>query len=64
MTRLNVYLTEKGKAANSRHMGFHSQLDSMVDEAMSTRSPEEITSIVGFLTEMLERLNAVELKDD
>ena len=36
----------------------------MVDEAMSTRSPEEITSIVGFLTEMLDRLNAVELKDD
>ena len=64
MTRLNVYLTEKGKAANSRHMGFHSQLDNMVDEAMSTRSPEEITSIVGFLTEMLDRLNAVELKDD
>ena len=64
MTRLNVFLTEKGKAAHSRHMGFHSHLDGLVDEAMSTRSPEEIKSIVGFLGEILDRLNAAEIKDD
>ena len=64
MTRLNVFLTEKGKAAHSRHMGFHSQLDGLVDEAMSTRSPEEIKSIVDFLGEILDRLNAAEIKDD
>ena len=39
-------------------MGFHSHLDGLVDEAMSTRSPEEIKSIVGFLGEILDRLNA------
>ena len=64
MTRLNVFLTEKGKTANSHHMSFHSQLDGLVDEAMGTRSPEEIKSIVGFLTEIFDRLNAAEVKDD
>ena len=64
MTRLNVFLTEIGKTANARHMGFHSQLDGLVDEAMGTRSPEEIKSIVSFLTEILDRLNAAEVKDE
>ena len=64
MTRLNVFLTDKGKTANSHHMSFHSQLDGLVDEAMGTRSPEEIKSIVGFLTEIFDRLNAAEVKDD
>lgn len=64
MTRLNVFLTEKGKTANAHHMGFHSQLDGLVDEAMGTRSPEEIKSIVNFLTEILDRLNAAEVKDE
>ena len=58
------FLTDKGKAANIRHMSFHSQLDGLVDEAMSTRTPEEIKSIVTFLTEILDRLNAAEIKDD
>ena len=64
MTRLNVFLTDKGKAANIRHMSFHSQLDGLVDEAMSTRTPEEVKSIVTFLAEILDRLNAAEIKDD
>lgn len=64
MTRLNVFLTDKGKTANIRHMGFHSQLDGLVDEAMEMRSPEEIKTVVGFLTEILDRLNAAEIKDD
>ena len=62
MTRLNVFLTDKGKTANAHHLGFHSQLDGLVDEAMGMRSPEEIKSIVGFLTEIYDRLNSVEVK--
>lgn len=62
MTRLNVFLTEKGKIANSHHLGFHSQLDGLVDTAIGTRTPEEIKSIVGFLTEIFDRLNTVEVK--
>ena len=64
MTRLNVFLTEKGKTANSHHTCFHSQLDGLVDQAMGTRSPEEIKSIVSFLTEILDRLNTADIKDD
>ena len=45
-------------------MSFHSQLDGLVDEAMSTRTPEEVKSIVTFLAEILDRLNAAEIKDD
>ena len=37
LTRLNVFLTEKGKAAHKQHMDFHSQLDCMVDDAMAGR---------------------------
>ena len=64
MTRLNVFLTEKGKTANSHHICFHSQLDGLVDQAMGTRAPEEIKSIVSFLTEILDRLNAAGIKND
>ena len=64
MTRLNVFLTDKGKTANSHHMCFHSQLDGLVEKTMESRSPKEIKSIVGFLTEILDRLNAAEVKDE
>ena len=64
MTRLNVYLTEKGKLASSHHMGFHAQLDGLVDEAMGSRSPEEVQSIVSFLNEILTRLSDANPKDD
>lgn len=64
MTRLNVFLTEKGKLASSYHMGFHAQLDGLVDEAMGSRSPEEVESIVSFLNEVLTRLNEADVKDD
>lgn len=62
MTRLNVFLTEKGKAANSHHMDFHSQLDELVEEAMGPCSPEAIKGLVDFLTGILDRLNAVEVE--
>ena len=62
MTRLNVFLTEKGKAAHKQHMIFHSQLDSMVDNAMGIRQEQELSGIVGFLEDLLERLNTAEVK--
>lgn len=64
MTRLNVFLTEKGKVASSHHMGFHAQLDGLVEKAMGSRSPEEVTSIIDFLDEILTRLNAADVRDD
>ena len=33
MTRLNVYLTDKGKTAHENHMYYHSRLDGVVAEA-------------------------------
>jgi hypothetical protein len=35
-----------------------------VDETMATRSPEEIKTIVGFLNEIRDRLNAAEIEDE
>lgn len=64
MTRLNVFLTEKGKVAHRTHMGFHSQLDNLVDEVMQPRTPEELARFVGFLEELLKRLNTTEAKND
>ncbi len=62
MTRLNVFLTEKGKAAHKQHMDFHSQLDCMVDDAMGTRKQDEVADIADFLEKLLARLNTVEVK--
>ena len=62
MTRLNVFLTEKGKAAHKQHMDFHAQLDCMVDDAMGARQQSEIAGIANFLEELLASLNAVEVK--
>lgn len=64
MTRLNVFLTDKGNIAHEHHMCFHSQLDGLVDAAMGARTPEEIKSIAAFLTEMLDRLNTSCVKDN
>ena len=64
MTRLNVFLTEKGKIASSHHLGFHAQLDELVDKAMGSRSTEEVKSIVSFLNEILTRLTEADVKDD
>lgn len=62
MTRLNVFLTEKGKAAHKQHMDFHAQLDCMVDSAMGARQQHEIAGIASFLEELLARLNATEVE--
>ncbi|MBD8895608.1 winged helix-turn-helix transcriptional regulator [Desulfovibrio desulfuricans] len=62
MTRLNVFLTEKGKAAHKQHMDFHSQLDCMVDDAMGARKQDEVADIADFLEKLLARLNTVEVK--
>lgn len=62
MTRLNVFLTEKGQTAHKQHMAFHSQLDRLVDEAMGVRMETEVSDIVGFLENLTERLNSVEVE--
>ncbi|MFT3957574.1 MAG: MarR family transcriptional regulator [Desulfovibrio sp.] len=62
MTRLNVFLTEKGKAAHKQHMDFHAQLDCMVDSAMGARQQHEIAGIASFLEELLARLNSTEVE--
>lgn len=62
MTRLNVFLTEKGKAAHKRHMEFHSQLDCLVDEAMGARRQAEVADIGDFLETLLAKLNIAEPK--
>lgn len=62
MTRLNVFLTEKGKAAHEQHMAFHSQLDCMVDDAMGIRKQNEVADIADFLEKLLAKLNSMEVK--
>lgn len=62
MTRLNVYLTEKGRTAHAQHMLYHAKLDGLVEKAMGLRTPDEIKGIISFLDEMLNRLNAIEVK--
>ena len=62
LTRLNVFLTEKGKAAHKQHMDFHSQLDCMVDDAMGTRKQDEVADIADFLEKLLAKLNSMEVK--
>ena len=55
-------MTDKGKIAHEHHMCFHSQLDSMVDNAMGERQEQELSGIVNFLEDILERLNTAEVK--
>jgi len=64
MTRLNVFLTEKGKLAHHTHMGFHSQLDNLVDEVMQPLTGEELANFVEVLERLLDRLNTTEAKSD
>ena len=62
MTRINVYLTEKGKTAHNHHLHYHEKLDGLVEKAMGQRTPDQIMGIISFLEEMLNRLNAIEVK--
>ena len=58
MTRLNVYLTDKGKTAHENHMYYHSRLDGVVAEATAGHDAATVENFAHFLDDILARLTA------
>lgn len=58
MTRLNVYLTEKGTVAHQNHIRYHQTLDNLVLEAAAKHDPETVKGFVQFLNSILGSLAA------
>lgn len=58
MTRLNVYLTDKGKTAHASHMYYHSRLDNVVAEAAAGHDAAAVENFAHFLDDILARLTA------
>ena len=58
MTRLNIYLTDKGLLAHQNHIYFHQKLDNLVLEAAAEHSPEMLNSFTSLLNDILMRLAA------
>ena len=56
MTRLNVYLTDKGKIAHENHMYYHRRLDNIVAEATAEHDAATVESFVCLLDDLLARL--------
>ena len=58
MTRLNIYLTDKGLLAHQNHICLHQKLDNLVIEAASEHGPELLKSFTSLLNDILMRLAA------
>ena len=58
MTRLNIYLTDKGLLAHQNHICLHQKLDNLVLEAASEHGPELLKSFTSLLNDILMRLAA------
>lgn len=56
MTRLNIYLTDKGLLAHQNHIYYHQKLDNLVLEAAAEHSPEMLNSFTSLLNDILMRL--------
>ncbi len=58
MTRLNIYLTDKGLLAHQNHICLHQKLDNLVLEAAAEHGPELLKSFTSLLNDILMRLAA------
>lgn len=58
MTRLNIYLTDKGLLAHQNHICLHEKLDNLVLEAATEHGPEMLKSFTHLLNDILARLVA------
>ena len=58
MTRLNIYLTDKGLLAHQNHICLHRKLDNLVIEVAEEHSPEMLNSFTSLLNDILMRLAA------
>lgn len=59
-SRLNIFLTEKGKIAHEHHIFFHEQLNEIVDVALHDHTPEQFEFLVHFLKRLLFGLDSFE----
>ena len=58
MTRLTIYLTDKGLLAHQNHICLHRKLDNLVLEAAAEHCPELLISFTHLLNDILMRLAA------
>ena len=58
MTRLNIYLTDKGLLAHQNHICLLQKLDNLVLEAAAEHGPELLKSFTSLLNDILMRLAA------
>lgn len=57
LSRLNLFLTEKGKLAHREHRKYHDELNRMVNDELEGVSAEQIAFLNSFLENMAKRMN-------
>lgn len=60
LSRLNIFLTEKGKIAHEHHVLFHERLNEIIDQAMRHHSAHEVEFLAHFLNDVLSGLETFE----
>lgn len=60
LSRLNIYLTEKGRVAHEHHVFFHERLNEIIDQAMRHHTTGEVGFLAHFLNDVLSSLESFE----
>lgn len=60
LSRINVFLTEKGKIAHEHHLLYHERLNEMLDQAMRHHSPEQVEFLAHFLDDVRSGLDSMD----
>lgn len=55
LSKLSLYLTEKGKTAHENHMRYHSVLNDMIERELAGASEKEVQFLLHFLAAMTEK---------
>ena len=61
LSKLSLYLTEKGKTAHENHMRYHSVLDDMIDSELAGASERELQFLSGFLAAVTKKAKSFDV---
>lgn len=59
LSRINIYLTEKGRIAHEHHLLYHERINGMIDQVMSHYSSEQIEFLNHFLNNVRSGLDSM-----
>ena len=60
LSRLNIFLTDKGRVAHERHILYHEQLNVMIDQVMCNYTPQQVQFLSAFFADLCSGMDALE----